>query len=77
MAFRAKMTLVLMEVRRILSTSSVSADSFRYQGGMEGSWPYDFSKQLPGVFPSLPSPFDAQETQFLASTLLGLQREVT
>jgi hypothetical protein len=76
-AFRAEVPPVLEEVRRFLCASSGSADSLLYHFGMEGSRPYDFCKPLPGVFPSQPSPSDAQETQLLASSLLGLRREVS
>jgi hypothetical protein len=40
-----------MVVRRILSASSVSADSLLYHFGMEGCRRYDFYQPLPGVFP--------------------------
>jgi hypothetical protein len=70
MAFRAEVPPGLMVVRRFLSASSVSADSLLYHFGMEGSRPYDFCKPLPGVFPSQPSPSDAQENELLASSFL-------
>jgi hypothetical protein len=60
--FWAEMPPVLVEVRRFLCASSVSEDSFVYHFGKEGSRLYDFCKPLPGVFPSQPSPSDAQET---------------
>jgi hypothetical protein len=74
-AFRAVVPPVLVEVRKFLCTSSGSAHSLLYHFGMGGSWPYDFCKPLLGVFLSQPSPSDAQETQLLASSLLGLQRK--
>jgi hypothetical protein len=77
MAFRAEVRPVLVEVRRFLSASSVSADSLPYYFGMEGSRPYDLCKPLPGVFPSQPSPSDAQQTQLIASSLLELPCEVS
>jgi len=77
MAFRAEVPPVLEEVRRFLCASSGSPDSLLYHFGMEGSWPNDFCKPLPGVIPSQPSTSDAQETQLLASSLLGLRREVS
>jgi hypothetical protein len=52
MAFRAEVPPVLVEVRRFLCASSVSADSLLYYFGMEGSRPYDCYKPLQGVFPS-------------------------
>jgi hypothetical protein len=52
-------------------------DVLLYHFGMEGSLPYDFCKPLPGVFPSQPSPSDAQESQLLASSLLRLRCEVS
>jgi hypothetical protein len=42
MAFQAEVPPVLVEVRRFLCTSSMSADSLLYHFGMEGSRPYDF-----------------------------------
>jgi len=69
-AFRAEVPPVLEEVRQFLCASSGSPDSLLYHVGMEGSGPYDFCKPLPGVFPSEPSPSDAQETQHLTSFLL-------
>jgi len=50
-AFLVEVPPVQVEVCRILSTSSVSADSFLYHFGMEGSRLYDFYKPLPAVFP--------------------------
>jgi hypothetical protein len=73
MAFQAEVPPGLVEVWRFLSASSMSADSLLYHFGMEGSRPYDLYKPLPGVFPSQPSPSDAQETELLASAVLGLQ----
>jgi hypothetical protein len=66
-----------MEVQRFLCASRVSADSLLCHLGMEGSCLFDFNKPLPGVFLSQPSPFDDQETQRLASSLLRLRREVS
>jgi len=74
-AFRADVPLVLAEVRRFLWASSISADFLLWHFGMEGSHPYDLYKPLPGVFVSQPSPFYTQETQLLASSLLGLWRD--
>jgi hypothetical protein len=75
-AFRAKVPPVLVEVRQILCASSMSTDSLLCHFGMEGSRPFDFYQPLSGVFQSQPSPFNAQEPQLLASSLLGLRREV-
>jgi hypothetical protein len=69
-AFRAEVPQVLDEVRLFLCASSGSPDSVLNHFGMEGSRPDDVCKPLPGVFPSQPSPSDAQETQLLASSLL-------
>jgi hypothetical protein len=41
-AFCAEVRPVLVEERRFLYASSVSADSFLYHFGMYGSRPYDF-----------------------------------
>jgi hypothetical protein len=75
--FRVVVPPVLVEVRQFLYASSRSAGYLLYHFGMEGSWPYDFCKPLLGVVPSQPSPSDAQETQLLASSLLGLLYEVS
>jgi hypothetical protein len=76
-AFWAEVPPVLEEMQRFRCASRGSAISLLDDFGMEGSRPYDFCKPLPGVFPSQPSPSDAQETQLLASSLLGRQREVS
>jgi hypothetical protein len=55
----------------------VSADSLLSPFGMEGSHLFDFYKPLLGVILSQPSPFDDQETNHLASSLLGLRCEVS
>jgi hypothetical protein len=75
MAFMEEVPPVLVEVRRILCASSVSADSLLCHFGMEGSRPYNHNKLLPGVFLSQPSPFCAQETQHLTSSLLAQLRK--
>jgi hypothetical protein len=75
--FRAEVPPVLEELGRCLWASKGSPDSLLYHFGMGGSRPYDFCKPLPGVITSQPSPSDAQETKLLASSLLGLQREVS
>jgi hypothetical protein len=51
-AIQAEVPLVLVELWRILCTSSVSADSVLHHFGTESSQPYDYNKPLPGVFPS-------------------------
>jgi hypothetical protein len=76
-AFQAEVPPVLEEVRRFLDPSSGPAHSLLYHVGMEGSRLYDFCKPLPGVFPSQPSPADAHETRLLATSLLGLGRDVS
>ena len=74
--FQAEVLPVLVEVRRFLCASSVSADSLLCHFGMEGSHPCDIYKPLLGVFPSQLSPFYAQGPQLLASSLLGLRHEI-
>jgi hypothetical protein len=82
-AFRAKAVFlaevlpVLVDVRQFLCASRVSADSLRCHFGMEGSRLFDIYKLLPGVFQSQPSPFYAKNTERLASSHLGLRREVS
>jgi hypothetical protein len=63
-------SLDLVEVQRFVYASSVSADSLLCHFGMEGSCLFDCYELLPGVVLSQPSPFDDQETQLLASSLL-------
>jgi hypothetical protein len=75
--FWAEVPPVLVEVRLFLCTSSVSADSLLCHFGIEGSHLFDFYKPLPGVFLSQPSPFGDQETQLLASSLLGIPCKVS
>jgi len=81
--FRVEVTLlatlsqILVEVRQFLSASSMSANSVLYDSGIEGSRQYDLYKPLRGVFLSQPSPFYAQQTQLLTSSLLGLRPEVS
>ena len=83
MAFRAEVAFlvevppVMVEVRRFLSDSSVSADSSLYHFSMEGSRPCDFYKPLPGFVLSQPSDSNAKETQLLASSILRLRHEVS
>jgi hypothetical protein len=75
-AFWAEVPSVLVQVQRFLCASRVSVDSLLCHLGMERSRLVDFDKPLPGVFLSQPLPFDDQETQRLASSLLRLRREV-
>jgi hypothetical protein len=75
-AFRAEVPPVVEEVWQFLFASSWSPDSLLYHFRIEGSRPDDFCKPLPGVFPWQPSPSDAQETELLSSSLLGLRGEV-
>jgi len=75
MAFRGEVVPILQEVHPFLCTSSESADYLVCHFGKEGSRQLDINKPLPGVFPSQPSPFDAQETQLPASSLHGLQHK--
>ena len=76
-SFQVEVPPGLEEVRLFLCTSSGSPDSMLYHFGMETRWPYDFCNPLQGVYPSQPSPSDAQETPLLASSLLGLARKVS
>jgi hypothetical protein len=76
-AFCADVQPVVEEVWWFFSISNGSAHALLYHCGREGSRLNDFSKPLPGVFSSQPSPADAQETELLASSPLGLRREVT
>jgi len=75
--FRAEGPLVLVEECWFLCAPSVSADCLLWDCVMECSHLFDFYKQLPGVFLLLPSPLEVLETQLLASSLLGLQCEVS
>jgi hypothetical protein len=73
-ALQAKVLDVLVEVHRILCTSSMSADSLLCNFGMEGGRLFDFDGPLPGVFLSQPLLICTQETQLLASSsFLGLR----
>jgi hypothetical protein len=77
MAFREVVPLVLLEVQQLLCASSVSGDSELYDFGMEGSWPYDSCKPLPGDSRSQALSCDAQQSLLLVSSLLGLRRKVS
>jgi len=74
---RAEVLPVLVEVCRLLCTSSVSGDPLVCHFGTEGSSQYDFYKPLPGVFLKQPSQLYARETELLASSVVGLQHEVS
>jgi len=76
-AFRAKVALVMVEVHPCLCVSSVTTDYLLCHFDKEGRCPFDFHESLLGVFLSPLSPFDAQGTQLLASSLPRLQREVS
>jgi hypothetical protein len=76
-AFRVDVPPVLDVVRLFLCAASSSPDSLLYHFGMETRRPYHICNPLPGVFPSQPLPSDAHETHLLASSLLGLRREVS
>jgi hypothetical protein len=54
-----------------LCVSSMSADSLWCHFGKEASRTSGFNEALPGVFVSPPTPFDAQETQHCATSLVG------
>jgi len=62
-----------VEVHLFLSMSSVSVDCLPCHEGKEGIHPFDFDEASPGVLLSQPSPFYALETQYPASSLLGLR----
>jgi len=64
------------EVRLFLCVSIVSAEYLPCHVGTEGIRPSGFDKALPGVVPSQPSSFYAQETEHPASSPLGPRREV-
>jgi len=76
LGFWAEVPPVRLVVHRFPSVSRMSADPLLCHFGREGSRQSDFYKPLLGVFLSQPSPFNAQETQPLASSVLGLQSEV-
>jgi hypothetical protein len=66
-----------MEEYLCLGTSSVSADSLRCHVGREDSQTCGFDEALLGDSLSLPSLFDAKETQHPVSSLLKPGREVS
>jgi hypothetical protein len=76
-AFWANVTPIAMEVHPLRGPASVSVDFKWCHYGKEGSRPCDFHEPLLGVFRSEPSPWDARETQQPASSLPGLQFEVS
>jgi hypothetical protein len=76
LAFRAEVASVVVEVHSWLCVSSISVDSVVCHFGKEGSHLFDFHKQLPGGFPSQPSPYYAMEKHHPVSFLLGHQRKV-
>jgi hypothetical protein len=53
-AFQAKVAPFVVEVHPCLCASSVSEDFLLCNLGMEGSHPFDFHEQLPGVFERSP-----------------------
>ena len=67
----------LEEVHPFLGASSMSVNSSLCHFGKEGSRQFDFNNPLPGVILSQLSPFNAQEIQQPASSLLGLLCEVS
>jgi len=71
-ALMAEVPQVLPEVDRFICTSSGSVGSVLCHCGMKGSRKYDFHETLLGFFLSQASPCYAQETELLASSLLGL-----
>ena len=61
------------EVKPVFCTPSVSAESSWRHVDKERIRPCGCEKLKPGVFPSQPPPFNAQETLLRASHLLGLR----
>ena len=76
-AFRAEVMPIAVEVHPDLCTSSVSVDSLLCHVGKEGSCSCEFHEPLLGVFLSQSSTCYARETQYPASSLLRLWREVS
>jgi len=82
--FWAEVALVLVlavcvgwvKVHQSLCTSSVSANSFGWSFGSDGSHPCGFDEAQLGFFPSQSSPVYAQDTQLPAYTLPILRCEV-
>jgi hypothetical protein len=75
-SFGAEVALVVIEVDPVPCVSSMTADSMLCHFGKKRIHLFHFHKSLPDVFLSLPSTFHAQETQLVASSLLGLRCEV-
>jgi hypothetical protein len=76
-ALESALCVKRVEVHLFLYMSSVSADSLRCHFGKEGSRTFGFDEALPGVMVSQPLPCFAQETQHLASSLLGPRHVVS
>jgi hypothetical protein len=72
----ARVAPIVVEVHLCLWVSNVSVDDLHCHFGKECSCPFDFRKPLPGVFPSQPTLYYAQETQYPASSLLELWLKV-
>jgi hypothetical protein len=70
--FWAKLVLVVVKVHMCLCASSITADPLLCHFGKQRSSPFDFHQLLLNVFLLPLSSFDAQETQLLTSSLLGL-----
>jgi len=64
-----------VSVRPFLSASSPSAYFLQWHCGLEDSDLYGVYKPLPGAFLTQPLPLYAQETEILASCLVGLWHE--
>jgi len=66
-----------VEVDLFLRVSGVSGDFLRCHCGKQVTWAFGCDEALPGGFLLQPSPCYAKETQHPASSLLGLQGEVS
>jgi hypothetical protein len=75
--FRAEVPPVLVQWPRLRCVSGEITEYFLFHVGMEGSRPYDCCEPFLGLFPLQLSLSDAQETQLLASSILGLRRKVS
>jgi len=76
-AVQAEVPPIRVEVRWFVCVSRISVGSLVRHFTMECCHVYDIYKPLPPVYLSQPSPFDDQETELLASSLLRLQHKVS
>jgi len=75
--FWAEVLPVPVEVGRVVSASSVSANRLPRHFGKNGSRPYNYYVPLPCDFLSQPSHVYMQKTHLLGSSLVGLQPKVS